>query len=144
MKVLGVMISNTLKWEENTDYITEKARKKIWILRGMKKIGLTISQLVDAYKKEVRSLLELAVPVWSQGITVDRSLKIERVQKAALSAITGDYNETYDVLREKYKLQRLSTRRDQICKKFIEKNMKSESPFFKVTEKSIILEASQI
>ena len=101
----------------------------------MKKSGLTISQLVDAYKKEVRSLLELAVPVWSQGITVDQSLKIERVQKAALSTITDDYNESYDVLLEKYKLQRLSTRRDQICKKFIEKNMKSESQFFKVTEK---------
>ena len=67
--------------DHNTDYITEKVRKKIWTLRGMKNSGLTMPQLVDAYIKEVRSILELAVPVWGSGITVEQSLKIERFQK---------------------------------------------------------------
>ena len=43
----------------------------------MKKSGFT-EQLVDAYKKEVRSLLELAVPVWNSGLTVEESIQIER------------------------------------------------------------------
>ena len=38
----------------------------------MKQSGLNKLQLVDAYQKEVRSLLELAVPVWSSGITLDQ------------------------------------------------------------------------
>ena len=66
MKLLGVIVSDSLKWGQNTDFICKKAKSKIWLLRNMKESGLTDSQLVDAYKKEVRSLVELAVPVWCQ------------------------------------------------------------------------------
>ena len=83
--------------DHNTDYITEKVRKKIWILRGMKNSGLTVPQLVDAYIKEVRSILELAVPVWGSGITVEQSLKI-MIPKAALARIDGSKFESYEHL----------------------------------------------
>ena len=76
-KLLGLIISSDLKWDLNTDYMCQKARSKIYLLRSMKNCGLNLNELVDAYKKEVRSLLELAVPVWSSGITQEQSLKIE-------------------------------------------------------------------
>ena len=57
------------------------------LLRNMKLSGLTKNQWLDVYKKEVRSLLELAIPVWSSNLTVEHIDKIERVQKSALSAI---------------------------------------------------------
>ena len=38
IKLLGVTVSNTLKWQDNTDYICSKARRKIWLLTYMKKI----------------------------------------------------------------------------------------------------------
>ena len=34
-KLLGVMISQDLKWNKNTDYICQKARQKLWSLRRM-------------------------------------------------------------------------------------------------------------
>ena len=34
-KLLGVLVSDDLSWQKNTNYICEKARKKIWILRRM-------------------------------------------------------------------------------------------------------------
>ena len=34
-KLVGVMITQNLSWQRNTDYICEKARRKIWILRRM-------------------------------------------------------------------------------------------------------------
>ena len=77
MKLLGVIINDRLKWDDNTDYISEKARKKIWLLRAMRKSGLTLNQLKDAYIKEVRTLLELTVPVWSSGLTLKHSVQIE-------------------------------------------------------------------
>ena len=40
-KLLGVIVSNSLKWEENTDYICSKARRKRWLLRNMKKSLIT-------------------------------------------------------------------------------------------------------
>ena len=35
-KLLGVMVTNDLKWNSNTMYICARAYKKMWILRRMK------------------------------------------------------------------------------------------------------------
>ena len=51
IKLLGIQISENLKWQENIEYIYKKAKTKIFLLRNMKKSGLTTPQLVDAYKK---------------------------------------------------------------------------------------------
>ena len=37
--------------------------------------------ILDVYEKEIRSILELAVPAWHSGITLKQSRDIERVQK---------------------------------------------------------------
>ena len=56
----------------------------------MKKMNLGLSHISDVYIKEVRSLLELAVPVWRSGLTLHQVAQIERVQKTALRIISGD------------------------------------------------------
>ena len=102
----------------------------------MKDSGLTESQLVDAYKKEVRSLVELAVPVWNSGLTLNQVIKIERVQKCAMSAILGTKFTSYEDSMKDLNLEGLSTRRSQICSKFISKNMKSNKPLLQTVKKS--------
>ena len=119
VKLLGLVISESLSWEENTDYICKKARKKIWILRGMKISGLSQSQLVDAYQKEARLILELAVPVWSSGITIEQSTQIKRVQKSALAAILGSEYQSYGKALKNLGIQRLTVRRESVCHKLI-------------------------
>ena len=136
LKLLGVVLSNTLKWDDNTDYICNKARRKIWLIRNMKLSGLTESELVDAFKKEIRSLLELAVPVWHGTTTKAQSEQIERIQKSATAAILGPKFTSYEDALKSLKLQRLSERRTQICIKFIEKNMKSECPLLSLVNKT--------
>ena len=131
------MVSDDLKWEGNTQYICKKARKKIFLLRSMKMSGLSLTELVDAYTKEIRSILELAVPVWNFGLTLEQSMEIERVQKAAISVILGLQYTTYDEALEKTRLERLSSRRRKICSKYITKNMNSDQPLLeKVNKKS--------
>ena len=44
----------------------------------------------------MRSLLELAVPVWHSGITLEQQITIERVKKCALSVILGKGYISYD------------------------------------------------
>ena len=68
-KLVGVIISEDLTWHKNTAYICKKAREKLWILRRMLSLCLGDEQLFDVYCKEIRSLLEFAVPVWHPGIT---------------------------------------------------------------------------
>ena len=50
-KLLGVMITDDLKWEKNTEYICTKAMKKMWVFRSMKVAGLSMAELIDGYKK---------------------------------------------------------------------------------------------
>ena len=131
-----LVISDSLKWDQNTEFICKRARSKIFLLRNMKRSGLVRNELIDAYVKEVRSLLELAVPVWHSGITLDQEIKIERVQKSALSIILGKSYISYENALQLTQLQRLSTRRESICSRFIKKNMKSERPFLQTIKKS--------
>ena len=114
IKLLGVMVSENLKWDLNTEYICSKARKRIFLLRNMKLSGLNTKELIDAYKKEVRSLIEFAVPVWNSGLTLDQIRTIERVQKSSLSAILGHNYTCYEDALKLTKLDRLSTRRRNI------------------------------
>jgi hypothetical protein len=67
--LVGVIISDDLRWLKNTDYFCQKATQKLWTLRRLKKFNLDIFKIFDVYSKEVRSLLELAVPVWHSGLT---------------------------------------------------------------------------
>ena len=80
-KLLGVVISEDLKWEANTQYICSRAYKKLWILRRLRVLIDDDSFLVDVYQKEVRSILEFGVPAWHSGLTKLQSSQIERVQK---------------------------------------------------------------
>ena len=67
--ILGVVITDDLKWKKNTQFIVSKARAKVWMLRRLQPYKLTIHELFDVYIKEVRSILEFAVPVWHSGLT---------------------------------------------------------------------------
>ena len=48
-----------------------------------------MTQRIDVYIKQVRSVMELAVPVWHSSLTLADKVAIERVQKAALQLILG-------------------------------------------------------
>ena len=86
-KILGIILTEDLKWEANTQYICSKAFKRMWILRRMKKLDVEPLILLDIYVKEIRSVLELAVPAWHCSLTQKQSADIERVQKVAVSSL---------------------------------------------------------
>ena len=98
----------------------------------MKSSGLTEHELADAYKKEVRSSVEMAVPVWHSGLTQQLSNQIESVQKCSLAAILGIKYNSYEEALKLLNLERLDQRRTQLCKRFISKNMKSDNPLLSV------------
>ena len=79
--LLGVIITDDLKWKENTTFICLKARRKLWTLKRMKLLHLNEFELFDVYKKEIRSILEYAAPVWHSSITKKQISEIESIQK---------------------------------------------------------------
>ena len=66
-----------MKWQSNTDNMVAKTNKKLCMLRRLKTLG----DLVDVYVKQIRCVLELAVPAWQGAITQAEELELERVQK---------------------------------------------------------------
>ena len=93
----------------------------MWMLRRLKVLGANESELVDVYEKQVRSLLELAVPVWQPSLTLQESIQIERVQKTAFNIILGNKYEGYENALNKLGQVRLSSRRQKLCQKFSNK-----------------------
>ena len=48
-KILGIIITDDLKWSENTDFITKKAMSRLWTLRRMKNLGISKDIIYDVY-----------------------------------------------------------------------------------------------
>lgn len=137
MKILGVVLSSDLKFSKNTEYIVERGFSRIWMLRRLKNLGASVHQLVDVYIKQVRSVLEFAVPVWHSSLTLSDKVDIERVQRAALQVIYGQHYLSYSSACETAGLLTLNERRQLLCKKFTFKAVKNEkhSKWFRVNNK---------
>ena len=89
-KLLGIIITNDLKWERNTDFICTKAYRKIWILRRLKQLDIDPLYILEVNLKEIRSILDLAVLAWHSGLTNKQSADIECVQRVAVRNILSD------------------------------------------------------
>ena len=119
----------------NTKYICDKARQKLWLLRRMIQLDLDKHSLFDAYTKEIRSILELAVPVWHSSLTKKQSLEIERIQKVSFKIILGSLYVSYIQACKYFHTQSLEERRTKLCLKVAKKNLKSENCLFTKLEK---------
>ena len=86
--------------------------------------------ILDVYTKEIRPLLELAVPAWHSGLTKKQSATIERVQKVAVSIILSDHKTgftqySYDMALVILDIEPLEVRRFKLCQKFAKRTLKS-------------------
>ena len=123
-KLLGVQITSDLKWDANTNAITKKAFKRLWMLRRLKNLGLKTSSLVKIYTTQIRSLLEYGAVSWHSMLSIENEKAIERVQKSAVAVILGSDYENYENSLAVLALQRLDIRRTKLCTTFSRKAAK--------------------
>ena len=138
-KLLGLIISSDLSWSANTDFIEERCYKKLWMLRRLDKLGADSDDLIDVYCKQIRSILEFAVPVWNSSLTGENIAQLERLQKTALHIILGDQYTSYTAALKLTGLDKLSERRKKICLKFAKKAEKhiKFTHWFKPSERRV-------
>ena len=96
------------------------------MLRNLKKYGASIENLLDVYTKQCRSVLEMAAPAWSPGLTISNSHHIERVQKTAFAIILGEEYSSYSRALVKLNMETLSDRRQALCISFAKKAFKDD------------------
>ena len=120
-KLLGVVLSSNLSWHANTDYIVKRCNGKLWVLRRLKKLGASHSDLLDVYFKQIRSIAEFGVPVWNPSLTWSDVAKLERIQKTTFHIILGDNYRSYSSALRSLGVKKLSERRKLLCLKFARK-----------------------
>ena len=130
--LLGVIITDDLKWKQNTSFMCLKARRKLWTLERMKLLHLNEFDLFDVYKKEIRSILEYAAPVWHSSITKKQISEIESIQKLSFKLILQQRYTTYHDACVYFQTGTLEQRRQEICKRFALKNLKNDNCLFEV------------
>ena len=111
VRLLGLVIRSDLKWVSNTDSMVSKANKRIWIVRRLKYLGAEVGDLLEVYIKQIRSVLELAVPAWHGAITLAEQFDIERIQKSVAHIILGHDYVSYREALKTLNLESLNNRR---------------------------------
>ena len=117
-KLLGLSITSNLSWDDNTKLICKKSYEKMWVLKRLKNLGASRSDLLEVYFKQIRCHAEYAVPVWNGSLTGLNAAKIERIQKSALYIILGDEYSSYSKALRTLSLEKLAVRRKELCLKF--------------------------
>ena len=92
------------------------------MIRRLKKLGANRTEMLDVYFKQIRSVLELAVPVWQPGLTIWEEKQIERVQKTTFYVILGDDYQSYESSLKVLGAESLTKRREFICLNFAKKH----------------------
>ena len=139
IKLLGVIITDDLKWEENTSLICTKVNTKLYIISKLKAFGLEIEELMTFWKVVLRPITEYAAPLWHSGLCDVDCNKIEKLQKKVLGMILGtkyiEHKRYYSVLGEAvpyefalrhHGLTTLQQRREVLTQKFALETAKNQ------------------
>ena len=89
-KLLGTIITDNLKWDENTSYLIKRANSRLLLLRKASEYTNKIEDLKSIYLSHVRSILEQSCVLWHSSLTKENSENLERVQKNAFRIILGN------------------------------------------------------
>ena len=124
LEVVEVFKLLDLRWFDNPDYIRKKGYSRLWMIRRLRNLGASEQEMLDVYQKQVRSIMELAVPVLQAGLSQQEVKQIERVQRTALCIILGDGYLNYENALEVLECDGLTVRRYKLCKIFVRKSVK--------------------
>lgn len=118
-KLLGIQISNDLKWDNHVNSLINRASKKLYLIIQLKRSGANVKHLLQTYKSMVRPVIEYGSEIFHPGLTVELNTNIERLQKRALKLITPGLS--YEESMERLKMKTLAERRKDQCKKLFER-----------------------
>ena len=129
VRLLGVLLTDDLKFQKNTEDICKRAFARITMITKLKYVGVPEQDLLEIYKLFIRSLLEYCCVAWHSSLTQAQSYDIERVQRTALKVILGETYQDYETALKKCNLETLFSRREKRCLSFGLKSLKHKTMF---------------
>ena len=82
-KFLGSLISDDLSWGANIDSIVKRAHQRLYLLRQLKKFGLSKVILLQFYRAMVESVLTFSITVWYGTASQLDKKRLDRVVRVA-------------------------------------------------------------
>ena len=117
-RLLGVIITDDLKWHKNTENIVRRCYQRMVILRNLYSFNVPTAELVNIYCLYIRSVAEQSSVVWGSSITAGEEYDLERIQKVALRIILKESYVSYTNALKMTSLQTLTSRRSMLMKRF--------------------------
>ena len=114
-KILGLVVSNDLKWNAHIDAVLKKASKRLYFLVQLKRARVRTNELCSFYTTCIRSVIEYSCQVYHFALPEYLSDNLERLQRRALRIIYP--NLSYDQAITAAGVKMLQERRLQLCKK---------------------------
>jgi hypothetical protein len=113
-KLLGVTIANNLNWDEHKTAICNKADKRLYYLKLLKRCSVSAEDLLHYYKSVIRPTIEYACPVWQSGLTNEQRDRPESLQRRALKLISSSND--YELYYALYDIKPLAVRLDNFAR----------------------------
>ena len=123
-KILGLVLSNDLTWNNHVDFMVKKANKRLFLLTLLKRAEVQLEDMITIYTSIIRPVLEYACVVWHSSLPEYLHNDIEGVQKRALIIACG--MDSYDRNLKISKLTTLRDRRQELCYQFFQDMKRSE------------------
>ena len=125
LKILGFKFGRSPTVKVHVEYMLQKARRKLWTLRHVRRAGLCEEDMLQIFNTVVRPVVEYAVPTYHPMLTGEMRDAIESIQKRASKIIFG-WNADYDELVKSGRIETLQARRDKLTLNFARKASKDE------------------
>ena len=124
-KILGLTVSNNLKWNKHVDEVIKKARMRLYFLSQLKKSNVATKELLQFYTTCIWPVMEYASPVFHNSLTQYLSDDLESIQKRAIKIIFPGitYNEALNITN----VQKLKTRRQELTNKLFQEIVSNDS-----------------
>ena len=86
-KLLGVVVSDNLKWNAHVESICKKAATRLYFLKQLKRAKVPPKDMLLFYTTCIRPVLEYACPVFHNSLPQYLSNEMESLQKRSLRII---------------------------------------------------------
>ena len=97
MTILGTIITDKLKWDENCDMIIAKVNKRMLLLKKVLSFGATREEMVHLWIIYCRSYLEQCATVWSSSLSQENKEDLERTQKSFAKLVLKEEYMNYEI-----------------------------------------------
>jgi hypothetical protein len=120
IKIVGFNFSRKPTVALHISETVSKVRRRYWILRHLKKHGLSETELVGVYTSHLRSCIEFAQVIYGPMATAEQKADIEKLQSQSLKIIYG-FDKSYRKCLELSGLPTMEERRKRAILNFARK-----------------------